>query len=134
MNRIEKIAEGIEYAKNELGFRLISEDWGSKQYKCACALGCLLVKNNIPLDEENNETAARDLLEVDDGWVSAFISGFDDTPWDLNITLTTVEKELMSQDDIKELEAAYASGVELRKRFSPMKYDKFYDAFVDGQE
>ena len=134
MNRVEKIAEGIEYAKKELGFRLVSEDWGNKQYKCACALGCLLVKNNVPLDEESNETEAQKLLEVNQGWISAFIAGFDDTPWDLGVTLTTVEKETMSKEEIKELEEAYHSGVELRQRFSPMKYDQFFDAFVDGQE
>lgn len=129
---IDKIEEGILFGK-EQGVFLVSENWGSKRENCACALGCLLLKNEIELDEETNEEEACALLEVDNFWITAFISGFDDTPWDLKITLTTVQREALDAEELKVLEEAFASGKDMRKKFDPLPYDKFHDAFIAGQ-
>lgn len=127
-----KIEEGILFGK-EQGVFLVSENWGSKQENCACALGCLLMKNEISLDEETNEEEACTLLEVDNAWITAFISGFDETPWNLKITLTAAEYEKLSKDEIQTLNDAYSAGVEMSKKFAPMPYDKFRDTFIAGQ-
>lgn len=129
---IDKIEEGILFGK-EQGVFLVSENWGSKRENCACALGCLLLKNEIELDEETNEEEACTLLEVDNAWITAFISGFDDTPWDPKVSLTTLEREALSQEDTKLLEEANAFGKDMRKKFEPLPYDKFHDAFIAGQ-
>jgi hypothetical protein len=130
---INKIEEGILFGK-EKGVFLVSENWGNEKQNCACALGCLLLKNEIALDEETNEEEACTLLEVDNAWITAFISGFDDTPWNLKIILTDAQRERLSDEEVKTLEAANDSGKELRKKFDPLPYDKFVDAFVAGQE
>lgn len=130
---IKKIEEGIVFAK-EKGYFLVSENWGDDKRKCACALGCLLVKNNVRLDEEYNDTNAMNLLDVNDRWLSAFIAGFDNTPWDLNISLTPSEKENINDTERQYLKEVNAAGEALRMKFEPLQYDEFVDAFVDGQE
>jgi hypothetical protein len=130
---IKKIEEGIVFAK-EKGYFLVSENWGDDKRKCACALGCLLVKNNITLDEEYNDTNAMNLLDVNDRWLTAFISGFDNTPWNLDISLTSSEKELVTEEQRQNLKEVNAAGQALRAKFEPLQYDEYMDAFVAGQE
>ena len=78
----QTILDSIQYVREELGFTLISEDWGSLEHKCACALGCVLVKDD-PKDEARLGSAslacakAANLLGVDENWVDSFIEGFD---------------------------------------------------------
>ena len=120
----EKISESIEYAKKELGFVLVSEDWGNKSGKCACALGCVLIKNNVALDSNTNEEVAAKLLGVDNEWVQAFIAGFDESPWQFDETSTNV----------KTLREANEIGINIRKHFEPMRYDRYADSFVEDDE
>ena len=78
----KKILDSIAYTRKELGFTLISEDWGQTGHKCTCAMGCVLLKNK-PEDtvriEANKEryVAAAEILGVDEVWIDAFIEGFD---------------------------------------------------------
>lgn len=75
----KKIVDGINYAREKLNFKLIKEDWGSKEGAVACALGCTLLANDRHLwqDNERNECEAMKLLGVSEVWVSSFIAGFD---------------------------------------------------------
>lgn len=81
-NLKKKILDSISFARKELGFTLISEDWGASERKCTCAIGCVLLKDK-PEDtvriEANKEryVAAAEILEVDEEWIDAFIEGFD---------------------------------------------------------
>jgi len=124
MKALEDISKGIEYAKKNLGYTIISEDWGNEEEKCACALGCLLLSNNLKLGSKNEDSAA-ELLKVNDMWITAFISGFDDTPWLLSYSLTENQKDDMSDVDKAELEAAYDGGRTLRNKFKPCPYGEF---------
>ena len=78
----KKILDSITYTREKLGFTLVSEDWGSSNHKCACALGCVLLKDN-PKDtvriEDNKDRydAITEILEVDEAWIDSFINGFD---------------------------------------------------------
>ena len=126
MKALEDISKGIEYAKKNLGYTLVSEDWGNEEEKCTCALGCLLLSNNLKLGSKNEDSAA-DLLKVNDKWITAFISGFDETPWNLKHSLTEDQKDNMSDKEKKSLEEAYAGGKTLRNKFKPCPYDQFTD-------
>lgn len=77
----KKILDSIKYVREELGFTLVSEDWGHADYKCTCALGCVILKDN-PEDKTRIQSTmhakiAAEILEVDEEWVDAFIEGFD---------------------------------------------------------
>src|SRR5574338_844627 len=104
----EKILNGIKTATEKLGVKLVNEEWGTKKddgkWNCACALGCMLVANNLPLDSDDtdfNEATAADFLGVDKNWVESFIYGFDAS-----------EKMYKHPDD------AFQLGVELREAFN----------------
>lgn len=107
-----KIVEGINTAKEQLGITLVTEDWGSKKTKCACALGCVLLANNHGLtdDAEQNATEAAELLGVSESWIDNFIRGFDgDSP------------------DEDEPEEAYEIGQELLKTFKPTSHSDYVE-------
>jgi hypothetical protein len=76
------ILDSIAYSRKELGFTLISEDWGAAERKCTCAIGCVLLKDK-PEDtvriEANKEryVAAAEILGVNEVWIDTFIEGFD---------------------------------------------------------
>lgn len=101
-----KIANAIRYAKGQLGFQLVAEDWGSTKGKCACALGCLLVQNNcdIPEDGDKASEKAAEILGVSREWVNDFITGFDDG----------------YPSEPNEAEASRLIGAELRDEFLPV--------------
>lgn len=77
----KKILDSIKYAREELGFTLVSEDWGHMEHKCACALGCVLVQNDpkdaARLGSSTSAAAAANILEVSEKWIDSFIEGFD---------------------------------------------------------
>src|SRR5579885_513327 len=107
-----KIVEGITTAKEQLGITLITEDWGSKKTKCACALGCVLLANNHGLtdDAEQNATEAAELLGVSESWIDNFIRGFDgDSP------------------DEDEPEEAFEIGQELRQNLKPVNHTDYIE-------
>ena len=107
-----KIVEGIQAAK-EQGITLVTEDWGSKKTKCACALGCVLLANNHGLsdDAEQNATEAAELLGVSESWIDNFIRGFDnDSP------------------DEDEPSEAYEIGQELLKSFKPTNHTDYVES------
>jgi len=78
----KKILNSIKYAREELGFTLVSEDWGNLEHKCACALGCVLVQDDPKnADRLGSSTLAAAsvalILDVSDKWVDSFMEGFD---------------------------------------------------------
>ncbi len=80
----KRILDSIKYVREELGYTLVSEDWGSANHKCTCAMGCVLLKDDpkdvvrIEADKERCAAAA-ELLGVEERWVDAFIEGFDNS-------------------------------------------------------
>jgi hypothetical protein len=114
----EKIVNGINYAKEKLGFTLVYEDWGSKQGRCACALGCMLLANDSSLtnDPEDNAVEAAQLLGVSEEWVNSFISGFD------------------NGDPILEDVDAYNLGKQLCHELKPIRSDDFLYAETHGED
>jgi hypothetical protein len=77
-----EIVESIKIAQTQLGFTLVSEDWGGSRFSCSCALGCVLAAHGIPIspvDQPNIEELAR-VLDVDDNWIGSFMNGFDVSP------------------------------------------------------
>ena len=109
----EKILQGIQKAR-EKGYTLITEDWGDDLHKCGCALGCLLVANDVKLDSSytSNFNKACEILNKDYNWVDSFIAGFDEGY--LVYGQTPVEE-------------AMSLGKELRKEFKPPMYHEFVD-------
>lgn len=121
MKAVDKISKAIEHAKKELGYSLVSEDWGNEKEKCACALGCLLVSNKVKLGSMNEESVI-ELLDVSQHWVEAFISGFDETPWKLSIRFTTEQLDAMDEKEVAAIELAYKDGLALKNKFKPVVY------------
>ena len=78
----KKIMDSITYTREQLGFTLISENWGEASYKCACAIGCVLI-NDKPKDmvrienDKERYLVAAEILEVNEQWIDCFIEGFD---------------------------------------------------------
>ena len=108
-----RILEGINYAKEKLGFTLVHSSWGDKNNSCACALGCVLVHNDRHLDSdlvEDNEHEAAKTLGVSSVWVESFVSGFD----------AGDKTDLAVYDD-----GAYELGKELRAELSPIENDDY---------
>lgn len=113
----EKIVSGIKYAKEKLGFTLVEEDWGSKEAKCACALGCVLLANDHGIasdDADQNETEAAHVLGVSTEWVGEFIRGFDN-------------------DSPGEDEAAWELGKEIRKEFNPINHTDYMEKWEEQE-
>jgi hypothetical protein len=82
MSLKKKILDSIAYAREELDFTLISEDWGQAERKCTCAIGCVLLKDkpeDVVRIEANKEryVAAAEILGVDEVLIDTFIEGFD---------------------------------------------------------
>src|ERR1700679_3678427 len=74
----ETILNSIKYVRETIGYTLISEEWGSSNSKCACAIGCVLIQND-PKQINFTDLAARasKILNVSEIWVDSFIDGFD---------------------------------------------------------
>lgn len=108
-----RILEGINYAKEKLGFTLVHSAWGDKDKRCACALGCVLIHNDRHLDSdlvEDNEQEAARTLGVSHVWVESFVSGFDDG-----------DKSSLDTYD----PTAYELGKELRAELAPVENDEY---------
>ena len=75
----KKILDSIKYAK-EHGYTLVSEEWGSTEHKCACALGCVLMADspeNLDDTDAKRAVKAAELLGVTERWIDTFTEGFD---------------------------------------------------------
>lgn len=108
-----RILEGINYAKEKLGFTLVHSSWGDKNKRCACALGCVLVHNDRHLDNdlvEDNEQEVARTLGVSTVWVESFVVGFDD--------------DSISHLDVYD-QKAFELGKELREELNPIENDQF---------
>jgi hypothetical protein len=115
----QTILDAIKYTSRELGWTLISGNWGDVDQKCTDALGCLLIKDNpedIDIIEEHLENAekAAELLEVSEEWIESFLEGYDDVGF-------------ASAAKVPE---AWTIGEEIRLETSPFPYEE-YIALID---
>jgi len=117
----EKLVESISKGKQD-GWTLIHGDWGNKEQKCACALGCLLVTNDHGIcdDPEQNAVEAAHVLGVSETWINSFISGFDGTDHD------------SSPDEV--VDEAVEIGKQIRSELNPMSDVDFSDSLEKNKE
>ena len=76
----KKILDAIAHVRKNMGFTLVCEDWGDSTHKCACALGCVIAKDdptNLGPNQNGNLAKAAGLLGVTEKWADAFIEGYD---------------------------------------------------------
>lgn len=107
----KRILKEIKYATETLGYTLVTESWGNAEKKCACAMGCLLVANEVPIGYvSENILHAAQLLEVDMAWIDSFTNGFD-------------HDHSNPIDDI----SAFDLGVEISESLKPVSNDDFMD-------
>lgn len=106
----DRIVNGINYTTGKLGFKLVKEDWGSKQQKCTCAMGCVLLHNDHGIasdDCDQNEVEAAHVLGVQTDWINSFIAGYDGC-----------EKEDSTRSYILD-EGAFEIGKEIAAQYNP---------------
>jgi hypothetical protein len=107
----QQILDSIKFVREEKGFTLISEDWGDPSHKCACAMGCVLIKgeSKTALGSSDSAASAAELLGVSEKWVDSFIEGFDDhgSPPESSIP------------------AAWSLGREIAEETKPIEYHKW---------
>ncbi len=110
----KQIVKGIEEAR-QAGITLVCNDWGDKQNKCACALGCLLLEKDILVsgDSDQNKERAAHLLGVSQEWVESFYYGFDN----LNVGGAGV---------VEAYPDAYHLGKQLREESGPVTDFDYY--------
>ena len=81
MDTKQQIIDSIDYVTSQLGWHLVSEDWVNVKHKCACAIGCVLVKNHSQdidiVNMDNPSVEAAKLLGVTTAWINSFTDGFD---------------------------------------------------------
>jgi hypothetical protein len=106
----QKILDSITYAREKMGFTLISEDWGDASHKCACAMGCVLLKDNpkdtVRIEAKENTVSAAEILGVTEKWIDCFCEGFDGN----------------GQADASQLPDAWTLGEEVAKETKPIAY------------
>jgi hypothetical protein len=111
------IINSVYHAIHKKNYILITQSWGNDLEKCACPLGCVLVKNNILLRTDTpvlastpnyNKTEIMNILGVSLEWIDSFTSGFD------NFGKIFTNKE------------AYELGAELRRILNPRYYSQIY--------
>lgn len=76
----KKILDAVVHVRKNMGFTLISEDWGDASHKCACPMSCIILKSDadgMVASPAENATKAAQLLGVPEKWVDCFIEGFD---------------------------------------------------------
>ncbi len=115
INKIkDKLINAIKYTTETLGTKLVYDSYGSSLEGCSCALSCLLTINHIDYNQDNAEDKIKELLSVEEDWIVAFTTGFDNYKY--------VRK--YNQFDEKELFLMETNnlGSELRKLFSPKAY------------
>ncbi len=108
----QKILDSIKFVRGELKYTLISDEWGLPANKCACALGCVLVKDNpdnLGLSDVKNAVKAQELLGVDEPWIDSFIEGFDGN----------------GTSDQTKVPGAWEMGREIAKETKPIEYHKW---------
>lgn len=92
-----------------------THQWKTENKYCACALGCVLLRNQMPIEGMFNYSAAQ-ALGVSDDFVDAFIQGFDGFPmFDFN-------------------REAHALGREIAMMFNPMYYEQVPDPDEDEDD
>lgn len=103
----QKIVDAIKFAK-EHEYSLVYGSWGNSTDKCACPMGCVLLQKGYELKDDDEPTdnicGAAELLGVSEGWVSNFISGFDNE----------IDPSISNKD-------SYKLGIEIRNQFNPQK-------------
>jgi hypothetical protein len=119
----QKILDSIKWAQENLGFTLISEDWGDTTKMCTCAMGCVLLKNNpqdmvIIESKGENVAEAAEILGVNEKWVSSFIDGFDG-----NGTANSSENP-----------GAFALGEQVAKETNPISHGEFLDSLKEDND
>ena len=119
-NAVKKqILDAIAYVREQMGYTLISEDWGSPEHKCTCALGCLLLQDNpkdvVRIEAKENMTVAAELLNVTEAWTQDFLEGYDNN----------------GAADGCSLPDAWKIGADVRKETKPIAYHE-WDGESDG--
>lgn len=108
------IMNSVYYAIHKKDYILLTQSWGNDLEKCACPLGCVLVKHNISLRTDApvlsstpnyNKIEIMKILGVSLDWIDSFIIGFDD----------------FSNENISNKEA-YELGLLLRRILNPINY------------
>lgn len=111
------IMNSVYYVIYKKDYVLLTQSWGNDLEKCACPLGCVLVKNDISLRTDTpllastpnyNKTEIMKILGVSLEWIDSFIIGFDD---------------LSKESSDKE---AYDLGSLLRRSLNPRYYSQIY--------
>ena len=117
----QQILNSIQWVRENLNYTLVAEDWGNADKKCACAMGCLLLKSN-PDDVARlgigkpNYIEAANLLEVEERWVDSFTEGFDSTG-------------LPQESKVPE---AWKLGNEIALETKPINYHEFANQIVEN--
>lgn len=121
IDKLKKISDAIDFCIKEKNITLVYDSFGNNN--CACALGCLLIQNNIDLDINPSSTEflykeVSKTLDVPEYWIDAFIAGFDNTPWYSGwSTDPNLDRNLA--------EEANNAGIEFRKRYNPINYNNY---------
>lgn len=108
----QKILDSIKYVTEELKYTLVSDEWGLPAQKCACALGCVIAKDNednLGQTDVINYTKAKELLGVEEDWLDSFIEGFDGN----------------GTSDQTKVPGAWEMGREIAKETKPIEYHKW---------
>lgn len=111
----KKILDAIAHVRKNMGFTLVSEDWGDPKHKCACAISCVILKDDPNAAVAHNTHAASTILGVDEKWVDCFIEGFDSN----------------GTADQSQVPEAWKMGNEVSKETKPIAYH-LWDGENDG--
>jgi hypothetical protein len=110
----KKILDAIAYVRAN-GFTLVCEDWGEPKFKAACAISCVVLKDDLNANVANNMQAASTILGVTEKWLDAFIEGFDNN----------------GTADQSQVPEAWKIGNEVSKETKPIAYH-LWDGEYDG--
>jgi len=108
----QSILDSIEFARQELKYVLVSDEWGSDSRKCACALGCVIAKDNpdnLFSDGDFCYQKIQTILGVDEDWVGSFTEGFDGNGY----------------SEGSKVPEAWDLGREIAKETKPIEYHKW---------
>jgi hypothetical protein len=116
----QKIIDSIKWAQDNLNFTLVSDDWGTVNNKCTCAMGCVLLKNDpkdLVIIEYLRDTGrkAAEILGVSEVWVESFTDGFDGN----------------GRSDTASEPKAFLLGAEIAAETFPIPYVDFLESLDD---